>query len=504
LVVYEINKHVLPTAPSPTTTHFIFCMIKMSFVNLSTEDAIEKSSIELAKIISTLHNLPEKEKVPVEIINSLVPPDDVESFLKLELSVQLATLREIIEDLKNRIARAGEAARKSEILSPEPKIKTQKSIKPGNWGIIEGAPKELVEAIQFLEEANGKDAYSSEAIALGKLSRKEYLALPKNFVIPEIPPDQIGSADVYQKFKIQDLIQIYALNKAIAPANVNAPLFALARMEAVKLGWLKKGDQKEVQYLDPLIDAEAIFAADIRANRDNIEEMRGIAFLTPFYAEWVFRTTGHHYITADSATYVSKYEAIARASLGKPASAIFPGEVAYHTLFHWISPGRAYQALTELETSERIPEAIKIRMKAAPAGTALITTTAAVFQSMKTAAFYPEFVTLSRGEVEEIIAFSEVIKADPTKWHKTSTAYGRSPISELRKAELEDNRRKAANWAPITQAYINALMKHAPLGRAKTLDKHSVANPLLKEKAQKFFRTMAKADIAHFADLFGS
>ncbi len=25
-VVYEISKHVLPTAPSPTTTHLIFCI----------------------------------------------------------------------------------------------------------------------------------------------------------------------------------------------------------------------------------------------------------------------------------------------------------------------------------------------------------------------------------------------------------------------------------------------------------------------------------------------
>ena len=25
-VVYDINKHVLPTAPSPTTTHFIVCI----------------------------------------------------------------------------------------------------------------------------------------------------------------------------------------------------------------------------------------------------------------------------------------------------------------------------------------------------------------------------------------------------------------------------------------------------------------------------------------------
>ena len=29
LVVYDINRHVLPTAPSPTTTHFIVCILSV-------------------------------------------------------------------------------------------------------------------------------------------------------------------------------------------------------------------------------------------------------------------------------------------------------------------------------------------------------------------------------------------------------------------------------------------------------------------------------------------
>lgn len=34
LVVYEIKRQVFPTAPSPTTTHFIVCMLKLKNVLL--------------------------------------------------------------------------------------------------------------------------------------------------------------------------------------------------------------------------------------------------------------------------------------------------------------------------------------------------------------------------------------------------------------------------------------------------------------------------------------
>jgi hypothetical protein len=476
----------------------------MSFVNLSTKDDVEQSSNTLAQIINTLVNLPEKSEVPRDLITLLVPEENMSDFEELNKAGQMEELMRLTEIYRKSIIEASKKfATVSDQLTSSPTNLEPTDI-PSTWGNVPGASDELIAAIHFLEEANGHDAYSAEAIALGSLTRKEHLALPVGFTTPEIHPSEIGSAAVYKKFQILDLIQIYALNKAIAPANTNPVLFALARLEAVKLGWITASGQKEIQYLERVQNAEAIFAADLKANQEAVSVMRNIAFLTPFYAEWVFRTTGHHYISGDAGTYTSKYEAIARASLGKIPSLSFPSEIAYHTLFHWISPARAYEALVAQKDTERIPDAIKIRMKAAPAGTALITTSAAVFESMKTANFFPEFVQLTKGDVEEIMVFSDAIKSEPTKWHKTPSAYGMAPMSEEKQNRLEIFRRKAALLAPITQAYINALMKNAPLGRAKTLDKHSMSNPLLKEKAQKFFKSMAKTEVSSFANLFGS
>ena len=43
LVVYEMSKHVLPTAPSPTTTHLMFCIYKM--VRILNDRTVEELTI---------------------------------------------------------------------------------------------------------------------------------------------------------------------------------------------------------------------------------------------------------------------------------------------------------------------------------------------------------------------------------------------------------------------------------------------------------------------------
>ena len=52
LVVYEISKHVLPTAPSPTTTHLMVCMAKKTnFVSVLNHNV----SYDFVLIVSKCH-----------------------------------------------------------------------------------------------------------------------------------------------------------------------------------------------------------------------------------------------------------------------------------------------------------------------------------------------------------------------------------------------------------------------------------------------------------------
>jgi len=58
LVVYEMSKHVLPTAPSPTTTHLMFCIYKMvrTVEGLTIADNLEEGGKWLSRRVRPLPN----------------------------------------------------------------------------------------------------------------------------------------------------------------------------------------------------------------------------------------------------------------------------------------------------------------------------------------------------------------------------------------------------------------------------------------------------------------
>ena len=54
LVVYEIKRQVFPTAPSPTTTHFIVCMLKLKNVLLIGSNF---KRVKIHKLVSSIVRL---------------------------------------------------------------------------------------------------------------------------------------------------------------------------------------------------------------------------------------------------------------------------------------------------------------------------------------------------------------------------------------------------------------------------------------------------------------
>lgn len=357
-----------------------------------------------------------------------------------------------------------------------------------------------IELLAYLDEVNGQDAYSNEDAALGKVSTKEYLILPLGMTVPGIAASEVGSAKVHELFSKEQLAQVYALNKANAPSESSAVKYALIRMEAVKMGWV--AGQREITWTTPPSDAMATFIKDLTEERGNIGRYRQAAFLIPLVAEHTFRTMGHHYLTGEQATYEGRYQSTLRACLADNVHGMLPGGIQYHSLLHWVSPARAREVLMAQIGNTRIPEALALRASAAPAGTALITTTAAVLSAMRAANIYDDLKTHGGFALDTLESVTTKVKANPTKYHKTHYAYRVAAPTTAELKQVEDAKVIAARFAPIAQAFIDAMFQDSQLGRAKALRKHADDNPVLMKKANRFFRNLGKVKADSIADLF--
>jgi len=362
---------------------------------------------------------------------------------------------------------------------------------------ITDAQKEL---LAYLDEVNGQDAYSNEDAALGKVSKREYLVLPRGFEIPKVLPKDVGSPTIHTKFTKKNLAEIYVLNKAVAPEGTDAVKFGLLRMEAVKMGWVS--GQREIRRETPPTTALSTFMIDLAEQRDSLGKFRRAAFLIPLVAEHTFRTMGHHYLTGDSAAYEKRYKDTLRACLAEDVHGILGAGVQYHALFHWVTPERARNVLTSQLNTTRIPDALQIRANAAPAGTALVTTSAAVISALKAANLMDELKEAGGFDFDLILNTTTAIKLKPTAYHKTYYAYGLRALATDDRNALDKAKEEASRFAPIAQAFIDAMFQDSALSNAKALKKHANDNPVLVRRATRFFRNLSRKEAKNFSELF--
>jgi len=357
-------------------------------------------------------------------------------------------------------------------------------------------------ALSEFVQINGQDAYSNQAIAIGFLKVTEYLALPRGFVVPETLPADVGSGKNQEKYTFAVLAQIYVLNKARCPTAhaTFAVKYGMVRMEAVKMGWV--ANQREITFVDVVADAISVFIADMQANQDDVTSAKMFAFTVPFMCEHTFRVTSHHYISGQSADYKRRYDQLFSACLVINLRNFMPDEVSFHHALHWVSPGRVWAVIMALKDTDRLPEAINIRCTAAPSGTALVTTTNAVLDMMDASGVLATLPESKKTDVRSLRDLTFKIRSNPVRYHKTHQAYGLPELPDAEKIELNEAKMMAMKLAPITQGFIDAMLKNAALGRAKALEKHAEGNPLLRKKAAKYFKALAKNGVKEFNDLF--
>jgi hypothetical protein len=367
------------------------------------------------------------------------------------------------------------------------------------FGVFANLNDTQLSLMNELVEINGQDCYDSLTAGIGKLKQDEFLVLPLGLTIRDVEPATVGKRAAHAHLSPSDWADIYALNKAVAPAGSDAMTFGLLRLEAVKCGWLK--DMREVRMDTPPADAMLILANDMGSLREKAADIKTASFLMPLIAEHTFRTMGHHFITTDQANYVQRYSDTFRACLMPHLANLLPPAVMFHNALHWVGPGRARSVLEAQLDSPSIPDALRIRANAAPAGTAILTTTAAIIDAMAGVGLDAAFETHGNFGLPTIRQQTDRVKQSPCKYHKAYFAYGIAKATQPEVDQLDRAKQLAEKFAPYAQAFIDTYMRDAALGKARAIKKHAENNPIQMRRASTLFRMIARAPVTSVEDL---
>lgn len=356
----------------------------------------------------------------------------------------------------------------------------------------------------LLVEINGTDCYSELSQSQAEVPRANMMAIPllADEAYPVVTPQTVGAAQTKSAMRVGLLAQVYALNKARAPNAEVAVRFAALRTAAFAAGYY--AGQHDVVKLAPLPDALQTYVNDMVTDSNAFRLADELGFLVPLFAEFVFRTRGHHYITGQAEAYNAVYTRLANSALISAPHTYLSPEFVYHLALHWVTPARARAVLLAQKTSPSIPDALKLRANAAPAGSAIIATSAAVLemlpnQAMANAVF--ENLGLNKDEFYAVVT---AIKSNPASYHKAYYAYG---VARPDQASLEafDNAHKAGErMAPVLQGFIDVALSRADMSQAMALRKHATSNPVLMKKAATYFRAYLRQKVGKFDDIFSS
>lgn len=359
------------------------------------------------------------------------------------------------------------------------------------------------EMFAYLEEVNGQDAYNATTTALGKLDKSKYLRIPTGLPIPIVPIDKVGDPVVMSSMPTLDQARIYAMNKQAFPDGPAAIKGAILRVYLVAAGWLQFDSTYEVIRETPPPDAVEVFTNDWPQIKDLLDDAKKLAYLLPVISENVFRTMGHHYLTSQGVEFEAKYRRAFDACVEPQLASYLPPAELYHTASHWVSLSRALAVAHDPVQATKLPNALVIRSRAAPAGTAIITTSVAVLDALAGTGMKEAYLKAANIKEELLRETTEIVVSNPAQYHTIPTAYGRGALGVDEKKKLEEAKALAISMAPILQGFVDSLPRDCDLSMAKALAKHAQQNPTLRKQAKAFFSEVARhkaKDITELVD----
>ncbi|MED6171207.1 hypothetical protein PIB30_038635 [Stylosanthes scabra] len=129
-----------------------------------------------------------------------------------------------------------------------------------------------------------------------------------------------------------------------------------------------------------------------------------------------------------------------------------------------------------------------ISRKNASAGTASITTSLAVIDSMIESGWWVSVKKHGGFEEDAIREVSERIHKDPWRYHLKCSEYGVMPLNVAETELLEKARKQVKNCAFALQAYMDSFIRGTHLANAKSIKKIALEEKFMYEQLRDFFR----------------
>lgn len=367
---------------------------------------------------------------------------------------------------------------------------------------IPAEPEFSANVLAFLNEINGQDTYDAQAVSIGKLDRIHHLKVPRGFLPNDTDPGRIGLIDARPNWTNTLYAQIYAMNKPVFGSENEQIRGALLRVELVKAGWYTSN--YEVTMEDPPANYSQIFETDLEAISRVRGEAARLAILLPLAAEHTFRTMGHHYITGLSADYMRKYANFFNAATEGALVNYLPPDILFHRVAHWVSLSLALRVVNAPAQVAKLPNAVRIRGTAAPAGTAIIATSTAILDAMQSTGLGAAVERASGANVAELRRVANAIKLAPASYHTIPSAYDARAVDGNALEMFNRAKETAQKLAPVLQGFVDSLPRNSQLSGARALIKHADTNPLFRKRARVFFSEVGKSKARNVDELFAT
>jgi hypothetical protein len=336
---------------------------------------------------------------------------------------------------------------------------------------------------QELHGLNGEEFYGSISASAGWLPRTEYLVLPE-ILATKYGVDSVERVGTTVRVDVDDLISIAAYNydKLTHIDADNRVKVAVLRAEIVSRGILSRNGKAfhvkhdEVSFVTNVPTTEAFKAVGdyflTEAKSDERRKLAELAVLAPAFATIQFMKTNHHFI--ENSDYRTAYMRHFKSCVKEELMNILPFNLLFHTAIHWMGPAAMYYYTKTLEAKSALPDGIMVKLRLAPAGCALITTSEAVLKAMSVLPFYQDMLEAHKVRIDRVRNMSNTILSDPMSYHIHAELYAAAKKRDS--DEFKEAYQAAKDLAPFTQAFLDVFARGSALSDARAISKHADEN----------------------------
>lgn len=380
-----------------------------------------------------------------------------------------------------------------------------KSVAPA-FKIPTGADKGLT---QMFTDLNGLDSYIPSAVADEPLAHNKMCVIPDGLIKALNDPD-LQTIGTQARVNSEAMVCIAIVNYGYLKAggHPDALTVSCVRGLVVSRGIQLASEVPDVsgrliaracKVPEYLVQSAAGLDADIldagSSTRKEVidafaafgeSEYSKLALLLPVMASLQFIKTNHHYPGGPEAK--EAYKRHFKSCLLDTLEAKYNRPSVIYDAVHFLGPFTMNQIKVNLAISGRgfVPRGLRLKLKATPAGTAIVKTQLAVWQSIDAFPGGKEITAYYADDLEDMRALATTIEEDPLAFHVYSSLFEKE--GRLETEETVEGMAAASKLAAVAQGFIDTVAKDTDLASAKALKKHAQMNITLYKIATAGFK----------------